>query len=39
VLAEGERAERVRRYIDQITVADGLPAILIGDDGRVSEAG
>jgi poly-gamma-glutamate synthesis protein (capsule biosynthesis protein) len=39
VLAEGERAERVRRYIEQITVAAGLPAIVIGDDGRVSEAG
>jgi len=39
VLAEGKRAEQVRRYVEQITVAAGLPAIDIGDDGRVSEAG
>ncbi|MDP3552259.1 MAG: CapA family protein [Novosphingobium sp.] len=35
VLAEGERKEAVARYIEQITVAAGLPPITIAADGTV----
>jgi len=37
VLAEDERAEQVRRYIERITLDAGLPPICIDDDGRVRE--
>jgi poly-gamma-glutamate synthesis protein (capsule biosynthesis protein) len=37
VLAEGARAEEVRRYVERITVAGGMPAIAIDERGRVSE--
>lgn len=36
VLAEGERKEAVARYIEQITLAAGLPAITIAADGTVA---
>ncbi|HQS68099.1 MAG: capsule biosynthesis protein [Novosphingobium sp. 28-62-57] len=36
VLATGERKTAVARYIEQITVAAGLPAITIAADGTVS---
>ncbi|MEO6151594.1 MAG: CapA family protein [Croceibacterium sp.] len=38
VLASGQRAEQVRRYIEAITVSAGLDAVTIGDDGRVALA-
>jgi poly-gamma-glutamate synthesis protein (capsule biosynthesis protein) len=38
VLAQGARAEEVRRYIERITLAAGMPAIAIDEHGRVSEA-
>lgn len=37
VVAEGERAEAVRRYIERITIAGGMPPIAADDDGFVSE--
>jgi poly-gamma-glutamate synthesis protein (capsule biosynthesis protein) len=37
ILAEGARAEEVRRYVERITVAGGMPAIAIDERGRVSE--
>ena len=37
VLAEGQQAEQVRRYIERITLDAGLPPICIDDDGRVRE--
>jgi len=38
VLASGARAERVRRYIAQITADGGLPPIVIDASGRVLKA-
>ena len=35
VLAQGERKNAVARYIEQITVAAGLPPIAIDADGTV----
>lgn len=38
VLADGDRAEDIRRYVEEITVRAGLPAISIADDGRLEAA-
>ncbi|MEO6389369.1 MAG: CapA family protein [Croceibacterium sp.] len=38
VLASGERAEQVRRYLEHITVAAGLDAITVDPSGRVAPA-
>ena len=38
VLATGERADAVRRYLEQITVAAGLPPITIAQDGTIRES-
>ena len=38
ILASGERTEQIRRYIERITVAAGLPPIVIDERGRVREA-
>jgi poly-gamma-glutamate capsule biosynthesis protein CapA/YwtB (metallophosphatase superfamily) len=38
VLAQGSRAEEVRRYLETITVAGGLPPIRVSADGRVEAA-
>ena len=35
VLASGARADEIRRYVEAITLAAGLPAIGIGDSGEV----
>ena len=37
VLAEGARADQVCRYLEDITVDGGMPAIAIDHDGRVRE--
>lgn len=37
VLASGERADAIRRYVEKITVDAGLPPIRIAEDGRVEE--
>ncbi|NBC36168.1 CapA family protein [Novosphingobium sp. FSY-8] len=37
VLATGEAGARVRRYVEDITVAAGLPPITVADDGAVRE--
>ncbi len=38
VLAAGARADEIRRYVEAITVAAGLPAVRIGDRGNVALA-
>lgn len=38
VMAEGERAEEIARYVEEITIAAGLPPIRIGRDGLVEAA-
>jgi poly-gamma-glutamate capsule biosynthesis protein CapA/YwtB (metallophosphatase superfamily) len=38
VLADAQRGERVRRYIEDITAAAGLPGIAIDEHGHVQEA-
>lgn len=38
VLAHGERAKEIHRYVERITVAGGLPPIDVDDDGWVREA-
>jgi poly-gamma-glutamate synthesis protein (capsule biosynthesis protein) len=38
VLAKGDRADEVRRYVERITLDGGMPAIAIDDDGHVREA-
>ena len=38
VIAQGERADEICRYIERITRDGGLPAIAIDEDGRVREA-
>lgn len=38
VLAEGERAEAIGAYLEQITRAGGLPSVRIGASGRVEVA-
>lgn len=38
VLARGERAREIHRYVERITIAAGLPPIRVDDDGWVREA-
>lgn len=38
VVASGSQARAISNYLEQITVAAGMPAIAIGDDGSVREA-
>ena len=38
VLAQGEQADRIARYLEQVSVAGGLAPITVDCDGRVAEA-